>query len=79
MLYRVERSYITDEHGRYAEQRERSTHQIESDSASHAARQFVGNDNAELLGDVTEVTGDRAIATADCDGRVYVIFVQRDE
>ena len=79
MLYRVERSYITDEHGRYAEQRERSLHKLESESAAHAAEEFIRRDNAVILGEAGELPGDKATATADCEGRVYVIFVQRDE
>ena len=76
MHYRVDRTYVADASGDSAQHVD-PPHFVAGKSASSVALDFVAQDSARLLGAVTELIGDKAMATAWRDGRVFVLFVQR--
>lgn len=46
-------------------------------SALDAALAFIQQENARLLGPASSLPGDKSLATASAEGRLFVIFVQR--
>ena len=76
VYYRVDRTYVTDPTGQAAKQDD-PPHFVAGGSAGSVARDFIDQESAHLLGAVTELTGDKAMATASREGRVFVVFVQR--
>jgi hypothetical protein len=50
---------------------------ISAASASAAALSFISDEGGELVGEIGDLPGDKATATADRAGRLFVIFVQR--
>ena len=77
MFYRIERTWLTDRDGHSKQSTDRMPHMVAADSAPAAVRAFISGDRATLLGPVSEITGDKATATAIDAGRVYVVFVER--
>ncbi|HEY3054740.1 MAG TPA: hypothetical protein VGK31_02285 [Thermoanaerobaculia bacterium] len=76
VYYRVDRSYVPDASGDSVQHAD-PPHFVAGESAGAVARDFVLQDSARLLGSVTELTGDKAVATGWRDGKVFVLFVQR--
>ena len=77
MFYRVDRVYITNENGHYARERDDRPYLVEGNGPNAAALRFVNDDGGVILGTVTELPGGRACATAQANGRVYAIFIDR--
>jgi hypothetical protein len=77
VYYRIERTYLTDRDGHSKQSTDRIPHLVSADSAQAAVMAFVSGDRASLLGPVSEISGDKATATAIDAGRVYVVFVER--
>lgn len=77
MYYKIERTWLTDRDGHSKQSVDRLPHMVAADSAPAAVAAFVSSDRASLLGAVSEISGDRATATATDAGRVYVVFVER--
>ena len=77
MYYRVERTYLTDEAGRAQTAVDRRPYMIVADTARDAALVFVTHDGGQVVGTISDLTGDKATATAVASSRMYVIFVER--
>jgi hypothetical protein len=77
MYYRVERAYLTDASGKSDHRVDSPPYLVAGASALAAAQTFIADDHATLLGTISELPGDKAIATAKADERVYVVFAQR--
>ena len=77
MYYKVERTYLTNAEGDSEQLADKTPYFVAASDASAAASAFVTNESARLLGGVSAFVGDKATATAWCDGRRYIIFVQR--
>lgn len=77
VYYKIDRTYLTNTAGESEQQHDKAPYFVPAADAPTAARAFVVNENARLLGDVSAFSGDKATATAWVDGRLYIIFVQR--
>ena len=77
VYYKVERTYLTNLEGESEQQHDKTPYFVSASDSSAAATSFVSGENARLLGGVSAFAGDKATATAWCDGRLYIIFVQR--
>ena len=77
LYYKIERTYLTNADGKHDRVRDRTPYLVPADSASAAAVAFMTHEQALMLGPVTHLKGDKAMATAEIGSRVYVIFVQR--
>lgn len=77
--YLVRRTYIRGTAGDSTIRRDRSPHPVVAETARSAARAFISDDGARLLGVISDLPEeDEATACAWRDGRVYVILVQRE-
>ena len=77
MYYRVERAYLTDTTGETKHAVDLPPYLVPESSARGAVMAFVSGEQATLLGSISELTGDKAIATAKIDERIFVVFAQR--
>jgi hypothetical protein len=78
VYYEVERTYVTDEEGRSSPQLQLAPMLLPADNAPGAVTAFVAADGTvALIGNVTPLAGDKAVATLMKGSRVMVIFVQR--
>ena len=77
MYYKIERTFLTDRDGRSQQNSDRLPYMVSAQSAQGAALAFIARDEANLLGPVSQVSGDKATATAARGGQVYVLFVER--
>jgi hypothetical protein len=77
MFYKIERTFLTDAGGNSARSTDRLPHMIAADSANAAAAAFVARDHGTMLGNISDLPGDKATATAADRGRVFVVFVER--
>jgi hypothetical protein len=77
MYYRVERTYLTDSAGRAASSPDRHPHMIVAESSREAALVFIAYESGHLIGEIAELAGDKAAATAVSGSRMFVIFVER--
>ncbi len=77
MYYRIDRTYLTNAAGQ-SEQSQDSRPYLVAGATSHdAAMAFIRQEDARLLGSVSVLPGDKALATASSAGRLYVLFIQR--
>lgn len=77
MFYRIERIWLTDRDGHSKQSADRMPYMVSAESAPAAVKAFVAGERVSLLGAVTEISGDKATATAMDAGRVFVVFVER--
>ena len=77
MYYRVERTFLTTSTGVSEQTIDPRPYFSPGETCSEAALAFISQENARILGSVSTLPGDKALATARVDGRLYVIFVQR--
>ena len=78
VYYKIDRTFVTDADGRSARQYDLTPILVPAESAQGAVDSFlVTEDGVQLLGNVTVLAGDKAIATLGSGRRVFVIFVQR--
>jgi hypothetical protein len=77
VYYRIDRTYLTDEAGKYQRAHDSKPYLVPADSAGAAAVAFITNEMASLVGPVSMLPGDKATATAEVGHRVYVIFIER--
>jgi len=77
MYYRVERTFLTTAQGESEQSLDPRPYLSPGSTSSEAALAFIEQDGAELLGSISGLRGDKSLATARVEGRLYVIFVQR--
>jgi hypothetical protein len=77
MYYRVSRTFLTDSGGRSERQEDRRPFLVQASNAADAAAAFIEDERANLVGDVTELPGDKATATAEAGNRRFVVFIER--
>jgi hypothetical protein len=77
MYYRVERTFLTTAQGESEQSLDPRPYLSSGATSSEAALAFIEQDSATLLGSISSLPGDKSLATARVDGRLYVIFVQR--
>ena len=77
MYYRVERTFLTSLSGLSEQTLDPRPYLSPGNTSSEAALAFIEQEGARILGSVSSLRGDKSLATARVDGRLYVIFVQR--
>ena len=77
MYYKIERTFLTNPDGLSQQSSDRLPYMVSAESAQSAALAFITRDQANLLGPISQVAGDKATATAARGGQVYVLFVER--
>jgi hypothetical protein len=77
MYYRVERTYLTNASGVSEQTSDQRPYLVSGRTSAEAAIAFLEQERARLLGSVSTLAGDKALATATGEGRLFVVFVQR--
>ena len=77
MYYKIERTFLTNTEGRSEQNSDRLPYMVSAESAQAAALAFITSDHGNLLGPISQISGDKATATAAAGGQVYVVFVER--
>ena len=77
MLYRVDRTYLTDAEGRSHRQYDMTPYFLSADDAADAVSRFINADDALLFGTVSRLAGDKATGSATNGRRFFVVFAQR--
>ena len=77
MYYKIERTFLTDRGGHSQPNSDRLPYMVSAESAQAAALAFITREQGNLLGPISQITGDKATATAARGGQVYVVFVER--
>jgi hypothetical protein len=77
MYYRVERAYLSARAAKTDPGVDLPAYLMPAANARDAVMIFVSSEQATLLGTISELPGDKAIATARIEERVCVVFAQR--
>ena len=77
MYYRIERTDLAAPDRPAQRVLDTRPYLVPGANARAAAIAFITHESAQLLGEVSELAGDKAAATAARDGWLFTIFVQR--
>lgn len=75
MKFTIEQRHLTDAGGRPVAGQTVSFHLFEAESAEHAVRIFVTEDQAEVIGSILKFPGFQAVATVRKPTGVYTLQV----
>ena len=77
MYYRIERTYLTDADGHSDRQYDLAPYMVSAADSASAAVAFLEGEDGQVLGEIAQFAGDRAVVTGMIGRRVCVLFSQR--